>query len=185
MRRPGSGTSQHSGTPRGSWDGSTHGRAAPCPGTEGRAGPCPARRAVLLHLLHLHTLEFSFTPVIKTNRLNTAAGTRLRRRMQAAAGRGGGMGSGTPRRSMPSSRAGDGGSAGNPGPAPPSSGAEPSHTHQPHVLSVPRPAPSPAPAPVRPGTLAVPSAPLAIRLGSAERLERLSELCPWQMILWQ
>lgn len=52
------------------------------PGTAGMGAwelwiPCPARRAVLFHLLCLPTLEFSFAPVIKTNGINPAAGTRL------------------------------------------------------------------------------------------------------------
>lgn len=64
--------------------------------THGRTSRCPARRAALLHLLRLPTLEFSFTPVIKTNHFHTAAGTRLQRRMPAAAGRREGTGSGTP-----------------------------------------------------------------------------------------
>jgi len=91
-----------------------------------RGSRCPARRALLLQLLRLPMLEFSFAPVIKTNRVNTAAGTRLRRRTPAAAGSGEGMGSGTPhgaRCLRPG--LGAGGSAGNPGPAPPSPGAKP------------------------------------------------------------
>lgn len=39
--------------------------------------PCPAGQAVLFHLLCVPTLEFSLAPVIKTNGINPAAGTRL------------------------------------------------------------------------------------------------------------
>lgn len=95
-------------------------------GSLGALLACPARRAALLHLQRLPTLEFSFAPVIKTNHFNTAAAE-------------GGAGRGWQRRrdgkqDPPSTRClhsglQNGGSAGNPGPAPPSSGAEPFHTH--------------------------------------------------------
>lgn len=123
--------------------------------------PCPAR-AVLFHLLRLPTLEFSFAPVIKTNGINPAAGTRLQ------GGRGHGWQRGRGANRDPPNSLGCGTAAlqeilGNSH----SCSAQPSQTHDLHILTVPWPVlgstTSPVPALEHPRMLRVPSVSPVIR----------------------